>query len=39
VGTVGSADDVTAAAFASQVDAVKASGITVRTVAQALAAR
>ena len=39
VGSVGSADDVTAAAFASQVDAVKASGITVRTVAQALAAR
>jgi peptidoglycan/xylan/chitin deacetylase (PgdA/CDA1 family) len=36
VGTVGSSDDVTAATFSAHVDAVKASGVTVRTVGQAL---
>ena len=35
VGSVQSADDVTASQFAGQVDAIKASGIAVRTVAQA----
>lgn len=37
VGTVGSEDDVTAAQFRSHVQAVKASGIAVRTVAQEFA--
>jgi peptidoglycan/xylan/chitin deacetylase (PgdA/CDA1 family) len=39
VGTGGTADDVTTAQFGSEVDAVKASGISVRTVSQAMAAR
>jgi hypothetical protein len=37
VGTIGSDDDVSASQFQSQVQAVKDSGITVRTVAQELA--
>ena len=39
VGAIGSADDVTPEQFAGQMDALKASGIAVRTVSEAAASR